>query len=179
MEKYLVLFLIPEPFRTQLCQLMDEVARVSGLPPPHLSLPPHMTFHRPLAGIDECVMKNIVQSAALQMHQTRVTLHALFPFGEHYIVLPVQATKSVAALWVEIGNLLSRLPEYEHDQYDGDNTLHVTIAAKTTPLFDRVWATLRTRRIDPMTMRLTEISLYKKSAEGGVWTPVETFLLPA
>ncbi len=179
MYKYLVLFPIPDPFGGQLCKLQDEVAALTHISPPYFNLEPHVTFHRPLSGIGENVLKNLIRSATLQMRQTRITLHALYSFGKHYIVLPVQATRDVAALWVEINHLLARLPEYEHGQYDGDNTLHISIAAKTILVFDQTWPAIRKIQVEPMTIPLRTIALYRKLVEGGPWETVETFSIPA
>ncbi len=178
MNKYLISFPIPDPFCGQLCLEMEKVASITGIPPPFWQLEPHMTFHRPLLGIDEGLVKNLVTSATLQMRQTRITLSGLFPFGEHFIVRPVQATRSVAALWVEINNLLSRLPEYEHGEYDGDNTLHVTIAQKTSAVFDRSWPEIRKIEVKPMTIPLRSIALYRKPAAGGRWESIASFPIP-
>jgi hypothetical protein len=178
MDKYLVLFPIPEPFNGQICLLMEKVASITGTQPPFWQLTPHMTFHRPLAGIDEDVLKNLVASAVLQMRRTRITLSGLFPFGKQYIVLPAQATRSVASLWVEINNLLSRLPEYEHGPYDDDNTLHVTVASKTSAVFDRAWPAIQGIRVESMTIPLQTICVCKKPIEGGKWENVASFSIP-
>ncbi len=179
MYKYLIPFPVPDPFKGRICELQDAVATITNISPPYWRLAPHVTFHRPLTGISENVLKNIVGSAVLQMRQTRITLHALYPFGKHYIVLPVQATRAVASLWVEINNLLRRLPEYEHGEYDDDNTLHVTIAEKTTPVFDRAWPAVRKIPFEPITVPLRSVALWRKSAEGGAWETVEAFNIPA
>ncbi len=179
MHKYLVLFPIPNPFARRICRLMDDVAAITGLQPPYHKLLPHVTLHRILMGVDERVLKNLVASATLQVRQTTVTLHSLLPFGKRYVVLPVHLTRSAASLWVCINDLLSRLPEYEHSEYDADNTLHITVAAKTTPVFDHAWPLIQKIPVEPMTIPLRTIALYRKPAAGGRWEAVETFSLPS
>src|SRR3989344_2134567 len=178
MDEYLILFPIPNPYRRELCRLMDQISYQTEIPPPYQKLMPHITFHRPLTGVGGPALKNIIASTALRMKQTRITLSSLFPFGKHYIVLPVQATRSVAALWVGINDLVSRLPEYEHGTYDDDNTLHVTVAAKTSDVFDEAWPEIEKMRVKPMMIPLQTIALYLKSEAEGKWKEVEKFHIP-
>jgi len=178
MYKHLVLFPVPNPFCGQICKIEDRIAHETGINPPYVKLPPHMTFHRPIAGLNERTLVNLIASATLQVRQTRITVSSLFPFGKHYIVMPEQSTRTVAALWNALNDLVSRLPEYEHGEYDGDNALHITVAEKTTPVFDRVWPTVRKIEIEPMTIPLREIALCRKPIEGGRWVKVASFPIP-
>lgn len=178
MEKHLIMFPIPHPYRKELCRLMDRVASETGIPAPHMKLPPHVTFHRPLEGISETTLQKLITSTTLRMRQTRITVNSLFPFGKHYIVLPVQATRSVAALWVGINNLLSRLPEYEHGEYDDDNTLHITVAAKTSAVFDTAWPTIQKIHVKPMVIPLRTIVLCRKTEGGEKWETMQKFHIP-
>lgn len=176
--KHLILFPIPDS-DGKLRLAMDGVASITGMNPPYHKLPPHMTFHRPLTKINEEVLRNIVRSVTLQMKQTRITLGGLHAFGKQYIVLTVYATRNAAALWVGINDLLSRLPEYEHGKYDGDNMLHVTVAAKTSAVFDRSWPLIQERiKVEPMVIPLTMIALCRKPVDGGRWELVEKFRIP-
>ncbi|MBU6388626.1 hypothetical protein KGQ72_02010 [Patescibacteria group bacterium] len=139
-----------------------------------------MTFHRPLTGIDEGVLTNLIRGATLQMKQTRITVSGLHPFGKQYIILPVHATRDTAALWVGINDILSRLPEYEHGKYDGDNTLHITVAEKTSAVFDRSWPAIQEKvKVEPMTIPLTRVALCRKLEKEGRWELVEQFPIPA
>ncbi|MDO8231635.1 MAG: hypothetical protein Q7T37_00285 [bacterium] len=177
--KYVVLFPIPEPDSGHIRTIMDDIASITGIKPPHHKLPPHVTFHKPLTGIKEDLLENLVMSMVLQMKPTRLVLHDLFPFGKEFIVLPVQATRCAAQLWVGIDANLSRLPKYEHGKYDGDNTLHVTVAEETSLVFDRVWKTVKRKvRVTPMEVLLDKICLYRKPIEGGVWDLVRSFPFP-
>lgn len=176
--KYLVSFVIPEPFNTELCVLMDQVSRHTKLPSPYKKLSPHVTFHRPIEEIDEAVIKNLVQSMTLQMHRTRITVSHLFPFGKQYIVLPVHATRRLAKLWVGINDLLSQLPEYEHGEFDHDNTLHITIAENTSRVFDDVWEDIRAISIKPMTISVEKIAVMRKSVTDGSWEELVRYDIP-
>jgi len=176
--KYLILFPIPEPFNTELCVLMDEISTYTALPSPYKKLPPHVTFHRPLEGIDENLIKNLAQSMVLQIRQTRMTVSHLFPFGKQFIVLPVHATRRLATLWVGINTLLSSLPEYEHGEFDHDNTLHITIAEKTTVIFDSIWKKIEQITINSMTIPVEKIEIYRKPVLDGVWERILELTIP-
>lgn len=177
-HKYLVLFPIPTPFRERIEEIMDALAWHSGIAPPHRKLCPHVTFHRPIVGIDEKTLVELVTSMVLQSKRTRITVSHLFPFGKHYIVLPVHATLSTALLWSGITSLLERIPEYEHGPYDRDNTLHITLAEKLTPVFDKVWPAVRNLSIEEMHIPLEKVELHRKPTEGGVWEPLFEFPIP-
>lgn len=178
--KYLILFPIPEPHRGDLCALMDEIAECTKLLPPYKNIPPHITFHRPISEIDLDSLVNIVRSSSLQIKKTRITVSGFFPFGKQYIVLPVHATLSLASLWVEMNNLLSRLPQYVHGEFDMDNTLHITVARKISEIFHNVWPQIRQIPIPDFTIPLTHIELYRKGTDGEhkMWEKVESFPIP-
>ncbi|MCX6787619.1 MAG: 2'-5' RNA ligase family protein [Candidatus Kaiserbacteria bacterium] len=179
MNTYLILFLIPNPFCIRLCRLMDGITSITGLTPPYRNLPPHVTFHRPLTGIvDETVLKELLRDTVARMRQTRITLHGLSTFEKQFVILPVQATRGAATLWVEIAKVLSQLPEYKPGEYDNDNTLHVTVAEKTSRIFDQVWPKIRNIETEIMHIPLQRIALYRKPFEGGVWKQIATFPIP-
>ncbi len=179
-KKYIILFSIPEPFAAKICGLMDKVCAYLKVEAPYKTLPPHITFHQPIVGIDEQTIKNLTQSMSLQIQQTRITVSHLFNFGTRYVVLPVQATKATAALWVGITELLAQLPEYEHDQYDHDNTLHITIAGKIEEVvFVKVWEYVKKISGETMHIPLDRLMLYSKTIddENAVWEKVEEYAL--
>ncbi len=178
--KYLILFPIPEPESSDLRALMDEVAECTKLQPPYKNIPPHITFHRPISEIDLDSLLNIVRSSALQIKKTRITVSSFFPFGKQYVVLPVHATLSLASLWVELNNLLSRLPQYVHGEFDMDNTLHITVARKISGIFHNVWPQIRQIPIPDFTIPLTHLELYRKGigSEHVVWEKVGSFPIP-
>jgi len=175
--KHLVVIPIVVPSCCEIIKLMDRVADVTGINPPHYELAPHMTFHRPIRGADEEVLRQGLVRITKLLRQTRATFHGLYPFGKEHIVLPAQATFRAATLWVGINDLLSSLPGYEESEYDGDNILHVTIATGTTPVFDRAWPEIQGIRFDPITVPIKTIDLYRKSIVRGGWEGVESFRL--
>jgi 2'-5' RNA ligase len=176
-NKYFILFPVPEPWLTKICGLIDKVVIHTGGGPLYEKLIPHMTFHRPVTGIDEEVMKNLVHSIALQMHQTTISVDYISSFGKEYIVLPVQATMGAASIRVGIHNILSKVPEYGHDPYDAQNTLHITLAEHTTPIFDAVWPKVLELPIESMSIPVEVISLYGKP-EGGKWIEIVSYPIP-
>lgn len=178
--KFLVLFPIPEPHCSVLCRFMDEVAEHTKLPPPYIKIPPHITFHRPIAGIEQGALEDIVTSSSLQIKQTRITVSSLFPFGKQYMVLPVHATLGLVSLWVGLNNFLSRLPEYVHSEFDVDNTLHITIAGKTSAVFDDVWPAVNKLSVPNLTIPVKKIELHRKliDRDDKLWERVASFSIP-
>ncbi len=176
--KYLILFLIPDPFCTQICHIMDEVTSATGIPPLYRSLPPHLTILRSVLDIDADILKDRVKRVVPRMRQTTIRLDGLSHFGKQFIVLPVLSTRSVASLYVDVDNLLSRIPEYEPGEYNDANSFHVTVADRTSHVFDTAWPNIRKIEVDPMTFSLQEIALYQKPMVGGVWTQICTFAIP-
>lgn len=176
-SKYLILFPAPKPYAGKLMDLMDTVALRTGLPTPHKKLPPHVTFHRPITGIAEEVILDLTKSVALRSRQTRVTVSHLFNFGKQYIVLPVHATRSVASFWVAITEVLAMRPEYRHGEFDHDNTLHITIAEKVAPVFDRTWPTVRNMFHEEMNIPMQSVELFRKCS-GSNWEKIENFPIP-
>ena len=150
MEKYMLSFPIEEePYCGIICSLMDKISVLTGRPPLYEKLYPHITFHRPISGIDESVIKKITEGSILtHLRQTRISISSIHHFGKQYIVLPVNATRAIADFWVNLSSLLSQIPEYEHGLYDYDNTLHITLAEKTHEIFDSIWGEVRTISFD-------------------------------
>lgn len=175
-NKYLILFPIPEPYQVGICNIMDTIAVHTKIDPPYKKLDPHITFHRPITGIEERVIQNLVLSMSLQAKRTRITVSGIYAFGKHYIVLPVHATHAIANLWVGIHKLFSSLPAYEHNEFDHDNTLHITLAEKTSAVFDRAWPLVHDMPFTEMTIPVEHIVLYKKEP-GGTWKKVTSYEL--
>ncbi|MEK7646995.1 MAG: hypothetical protein AAB378_01300 [Patescibacteria group bacterium] len=170
--KYIVIFPVPEPVLSELNGFMDKIAEHTHILPPYKKMIPHVTFHRPIVGISEFKLKNLVESMALQMRQTRMTTCGFFPFGKQYIVLPIQATRGLATLWVGVNDLLARLPEYEHGEYDWDNTLHITVAEKTSVVFDEVWPKIKLIDIPTFTISVDRVDVWGKPLVGGFWKKI-------
>ena len=180
--EHLIAFPILDPHRERLRRLMDDAAEVTGLSPPYLRLPPHVSARRPFSGVDERELVRTISLEVARAHQTRMTIAgSLFPFGKQYIVCPVQTTLWAASLWAGILARVADLPGYadSEDEYEGDNTLHVTVAAKTSRVFDTVWPALKTMDVRPMTIPLRHVVLYRK-LEAGLqnWKKAATFAIP-
>lgn len=175
--KHIVLFPIPPQWRWVFTLVMFEIENITGIPAPCRKLIPHVSMHRPLHGIDEEVLLNLVRSMALQIRRTRITMNSLYPFGKEYVVMPVQATRNVAALWVGLGDLLARLPEFVHGPYDGDNTLLLTVADGLSHVFDSAWPKIRQMQFESVTVPLENIALYRKPDGGTRWEEVAKFHL--
>lgn len=179
MYKYIIAFPIDEePYLKTLRDLIDKVAKETGLPPIYEKMVPHITFHRPIENIDEEKIKNITKGAVLHIKQTRITVSSIYNFGKNYIVLPVHSTKTVASLWININSILSQLPEYEHDKYDGDNTLHISIAEKTSEVFDKCWKNIKNIEFEEMNIPVKKISIFRKNLSGGAWEILDEYEIP-
>ncbi len=178
--KYIVSFPVPQPYRRRIEKLMAIAAACSGIPSPATKLRPHITFHRPIENIDEETIKRVVQSIVLQIRQTRITVSGFHAFGKEYIVLPVHGTVEVAYLWTGILKLLSAVPEYVHGTFDHDNTLHITIAEKITPVFDTVWPLLQAQPFESMTIPVKKIAIDRKliGVDGSSWERVKEYSIP-
>jgi 2'-5' RNA ligase len=177
--KYLVLFPIRGAQGAHLVQVMDRMAELTGLPAPHTQLPPHVTFHKPIAGINEETVLNLVQSVALQTKQTRLTYEAHpFFFGKQYVVVRINPTIELASFWSEVSNLITKVPEYEHGPFDRDNTLHITLARKTSSVFDKVWGELSAMVLTPEEVTFDSVDLYRKPLTGGAWEQVQSLPIP-
>lgn len=179
--EHLIVFPIGNSHRGRLRKLMDDAAKVTGIAPPYLRLPPHVSVCSPLSGINERALVQAISEEVAQARQTRMTIAgSLFPFGKHYIVCPVHTTLAAASLWSGILARVSRLSGYEADEHEGDNTLHATIAARTSEVFDAVWPTLEKVYIRPMTIPLKYVVLYRKlEAVSQNWKRITTFSIPA
>ena len=182
--EHLIAFPILDPHRESLRRLMDDAAEVTGLSPPYLRLPPHVSARRPFSGVDEQALVRAISLEVARAHQTRMTLAgSLFSFGTHYIVCPVQTTLWAASLWAGILTRVAGLHGYTDgdNEYEGDNTLHVTVAAKTSRVFDTVWPVLKSVYVRPMTIPLRQVVLYRKLGSGSQkqnWKKAATFAIP-
>jgi 2'-5' RNA ligase len=161
-EKYIIAYTIPHKHQGAIHELMDTIAIHTKLPSPYLSMPAHITFHRPIVGISEEKICKLVQSMVLQMKKTTVTLSGIYSFGKHYMVLTVHATYQLATFWVGMKTLLSILPEYEHGEFDMENTLHITLAKKTSQVFDTAWPEVQKIVFDPIDVDIEHIDIYQK-----------------
>lgn len=177
MYKYILIFPIDEdPYLGTIRELMDKISIKTGLPPLYKKMCPHVTFHRPLVGINESVIRNITEGTILtHLRQTRISISNIHHFGKQYIVLPVHATKTLADFWVNLNSLLSQIPEYEHGAFDSDNTLHITVAEKTHNVFDFVWGEIRVFPFEEMDIPLKKIRICRKPVDGGVWDTVKEY----
>jgi hypothetical protein len=176
--KYLVLFPVPKPHKVMIERLAEKVSAHTGLPSPYRGeLGPHMTFHRPIEGIEEDVVLTLAKSVSLQCKPTRVTVDRLAHFGKHYIVLPVQTTLANAYFWVRLTAIFAEQPEYEHGPFDFDNTLHISIASKTSEIFDKAWPMVRAISVSEMNIPMDKVALCRKPLSGGDWEKIAEFNL--
>lgn len=180
MKKYMILFPIEGQPGKAICTMMDNISVFTEKPQPYLKLITHMTFHRPIKGVDEKKLIDIATSAAKRLKKTRITVSGLYHFGKKYIVLPVHATLVVAMVWADLFKEVSQLPEYEHSPYDHDNTLHVTIGDDLVDVFDNVWKPIQENCIiDAMDITVDKIDVWSKSnRKDSKWRRVKSIKLP-
>ena len=173
--KHIVLFPLRDELGERILNYMDQVAAYTRLDPPHRKLLPHVTFHRPIEGINESRLVNLVAGMATMTHVTRMRYAGLDSFGMNYIVLPIQATQAVAALWAAITTLLSTFPEYEHGPYDHDNTLQISLAGGTHKVFSRAWPHISRMHVEPRDIVVDCLEIHRKPVEGGAWEFLQRF----
>jgi hypothetical protein len=178
MKKYLVAFPIAGEPRGEICSLAEKVASLSNIKPPHWTFPPHLIFRQPLSGIDETDLINALSSGVPKMRRSRARLHALYAFGKEHIVLPAQATLGASEILVAVNAILSQLSGYQHDAYDPENTLYVTVAENMRGEFDRTWLSIQKIAFEPIEIPLLTIVLLRKLSEGGTWEQKATFAIP-
>lgn len=181
MEQFLVTIPIRDPASAQICGLAQKLWEEAHVKPDYLNFLPHMTLHRPLSGINERDLKNAVASAVTRMKQTKITLHAFYPFGRQYIVLPAHATLGTALLLVEMNRAVTEIPGYQHSVYDFDNTLHVTIVENMTPQeHERAWQAISVMKFKPMIeVPARTIAVFRKPNEGSKWQNIDSFVIPS
>ncbi len=163
---------------TQICLLQDQVAHFTGLNQPYIKDSPYFTCIQPIQEIDESTVKKILACAVPQMRQTKITLHALFSFGKHFIVLPALATQGVIPILKGIGGIASCLPEVQRGVYFRENILHVTIAEKTASVHGQAWSDVQKIIFPPMVIPITTVDLCRKLVTGGRWEKVASFSIP-
>lgn len=180
MNKYIILFPITGGSGKSINEVMDKISAITHTEQPYKKMLPHITFHRPIKGVDEEKLINIAKSVALRLHKSRIRLNSLDHFGKEFIVLPVQATKTMATLWTGIHEILAQVPEYQHGQFDHDNTLHVTVAEKLSDIFDNTWKTIQKDCVfEPMDIEVKTIEIHSKSDEiGTAWECLTSIPLP-
>lgn len=174
---HFVVFPILNPYRGQLRRLMNDVAEITRIDPPHIGLPPHISVCR-LSGVDERILKKVLSEEVVQARQARMTLlDGLFAFGKHYIVRPVLPTQDAASLWTRLYGRLSVYDKHKNI-HKGDGTLHVTIASRTSGVFDRVWPALKKMELEPMCIPLTRVVLYREKIGAHHWEMAGIFPIP-
>lgn len=173
--KFLVLFPLPVPYRKEVKTFMDYVARYTELPPPYIDLPPHITFHRPITEIPFETLYHLVKGACTQARPARMTMDGISHFGSQYIVMPVHVTSQLAELWVQMKMLFERVAEYQHGPFDQDNTLHLTVARKTTGVFKRAWPHIKKLEVPELSVFVEYLEIHQKPILGGTWKRVAIF----
>lgn len=180
MKKYIIAFLLPHEYDQRIRVLMEEIARISDTEPLYNHMVPHITLHRPIAGISYEKILNLAKSVVLRLRASRIRISGVDCFGEKYIVLPVQLTQTTAAMWVGVHDLLSQVPEYGHGDFDHDNTLHITLAKDLKSKFSETWENiiLQKQFTESFDIPITHIGIYGKNQTTGDWELVESLELP-
>jgi 2'-5' RNA ligase len=177
--KYLIVVRVPEPANKIIRSLMDKVSGYTGTDPLYKKLFVHITLHKPLYGIEEEKLKNIISSVVQKMERATVGLASFHPFGRQYIVLPVIANTGFMIAFIELVKLIMPLRDYEHGEYDFNNTLHITIAEKISPIFSRIWPHIHKMPYRALEFELTTLALLRKPIHhDGLWEVVQEFIIP-
>lgn len=146
----------------------------------HLRMPisaepyqPHVTLHRPFTLENPYRIPTVVESIATLVPKARLRYVGLDRFGDRDVLLPMVATYHAAQLWVSLGDLLKALPGYRHQDHDGDNTLHVSLASKVdAECLKRAWSSIARMHVEPADLTLTTITVFRALNEPGAqWQP--------
>lgn len=178
MYKYLIGIPIPNTYVPGLHHMMDIAARLADCEPLYVQTPDHMTFHKPIFGVDERTLLNTVQGVALKCKQTRVRALCLDQFDDQFIVIVVVGTQSFADFWSQVNQSLRVMPEYPHDPSDGDNTMHVTIAKNLGESFPMAWEVLMDYRFRPINVKIDTIVVWRKPIGSGSWDEIARYPIP-
>jgi 2'-5' RNA ligase len=176
-KKYIIVFLLPDWYQEQAKKSADIIAQETDTRPIYEKMIFHISIHRPITGISLEKAKNLVCSVALRTHKSRLRIGGLDYFGEKYIVVPVIATKTAAGIWVGVHDELSKVSEYEHGEFDHDNTLHVTLFEAVNDNFQQAKITAhKFCSSDFADIVINEIGLLGKTETG--WEMIEEIPLP-
>lgn len=159
---------------------MDQIATYTKVPPPHIKMAPHVTLHRPIAGISKTDLAKLVDGLSqLVFKKARIRYSGMDCFGTNFIVLPIHASRTVAEIWTDMNEQLRRFAEYEHGPFDHDNTLHVSLAGGIHQVFARSWPSIEKMKmsIEPRDINVEYLELHRKPLEGGSWEQIERFTL--
>lgn len=180
--KYIVLFPIPEPQRNVIHDLMFKISKCIGLEPPCKTIMPHITLHRPIRGGEETGEKiiKIMRSSISGLKQTHTTISDISTFGKEYIVLRANVPLGLASLWVELNEALHKLPGYKQEEFDMENTLHITLASKTSKVFQKFYSSKNELYLPKkLIIPIENIALYRRptAEENSKWERVKVFSL--
>lgn len=176
-SKFIIIFPITGTFDEVIRKNMDHIARILQKDPLYLKMIPHVSLHRPITTLSFEKVKNLTESIAQKLHKSRIRIGGIDHFGKEYIVTPVYATRTVASLWSGIHELFAQVPEYEHSQFDHDNTLHITLVEKCSDNFDEYWSRIEKECfVEPEDFLIDRIALFGKSDTG--WECVHEIMLP-
>jgi hypothetical protein len=135
-------------------------------------------MHKPIEGVDERTLLNVVEGIALQSKRTRARAVCLDQFDNQFIVIPVIASQAFADFWSDLNRRLRVMSEYQHDDNDGDNTMHVTIAKELGEGFSMAWEVLMDYRFRPIDVLIDTIVVWRKPIGSGSWEFVREFPIP-
>ncbi|MBP6942685.1 MAG: hypothetical protein KBB55_01425 [Candidatus Buchananbacteria bacterium] len=159
-------------------QLMDQAARICLCEPLYHKMPPHITLHPLVVGIEGDEVESIVASV---LPSSRITLvpGRLTMFGEKLLVATIAAQPlTLSRLWVALHESL-RAAGHQAGEFEDDNTLHIT-------LIDNLHRVVPGRRnrllqeltLEPTSFTLTAIVIYQKTASDQPWREFKKFELP-
>lgn len=170
MYKYLFAYEVPEPLASLLKQLMEAVAKITGLPSLSRKLPLHISLHRPFSTQNEGDVLRVRNGTVHRMEPVTARCVGLTPFGRKYLAALLVPDFALAKYWVELHEVLSRFPEYDPGVYHGRNFLHVTVGEDLHAYSESTWNTLQKLSIEPCEVNLDTVVLYRKEEGQGAWS---------
>lgn len=176
--KYCIVALVTPSMKQVIHQLMDQVVRICHGEPLYHKMPPHITLHPPVMGIEADAVIAIV-TRALPPSRIELTTARLTMLGEKLLVATIAAQPlKLSRLWATLHDSM-RAAGHQAGEFEDDNTLHLTITDKLHHVVPgRRNRLLRELKLEPTTFSLTAIVIYQKDADNEPWRELERFELP-
>ena len=164
--KYLIACPVYGPPLVDLKRNMSFLASSIGRDPIYHSMEPHLTLHRPVTNLSLDQLKEVVVKLASEMNPIEVRTGRSQLFGSELLVLSIQGLNlRLANLWVHLHDQIFELTG-ERGEYDGENTLHITLLNKLSKLEEETREFLVDVVISPIVIPLDRIAIYERTSDG-------------
>ncbi len=175
MSRYIFALNVPEPASGKIRALMDRVAKITGLEAPYRTRPPYITLFPPVEAEEEDIQR-IAKHLARNLPPMSFTTDEIHPFGKKYLSLQPKVPLALAEQWISACKIIREVPGYVRGRYEGENTLHITLARHTSSIFDKAYPRIKRLRVEPIEFIATLLVVYKEDQDGN-WKCVGSFYM--